>query len=157
MKYVCTWCGESMREDDTSPVDGLSYGICSGCMGGGRSAWPVDRVTDLDRASADRLPFGLIVLDTEGVVVGYNQAEADLTGLAPSAVIGKAFFRDVAPCTSVKDFRGRFEDLVERGRTATERFTFLFRFKDGSKLVRISMSYDAEAARTAVLVSENRA
>lgn len=155
MKYLCTWCGESMRQDDEPPRDGLSYGICSRCMGGGRNAVPVDRVTELDRASADRLPFGLVLLDNEGVVVGYNQAEAELSGFDASDVIGKAFFQDVAPCTSVRDFRGRFEDLVRDGRTATERFTFLFRFRDGSKLVRISMSHDAQASRTAVLVSES--
>ncbi len=152
MKYVCTWCGGDIREDDLPPLDQVSYGICRRCVGGGDS-YPVDRVTDLDKPSADALPFGWILLDEEGTVVGYNRTEAEISGFDPAGVVGKRFFVDVAPCTSVRDFRGRFERLVAEGRTEIERFTFVFEFTGGSKLVRISMSFDATTGITAVLVS----
>lgn len=151
MRYECTWCGTQMREDTLLPEDGISYGICGSCVGA-RSG-RVDRVTDLDPISADALPFGLVVLDADATVVAYNRPEAELSGLDPDSVIGTSFFRHVAPCTAVEDFQGRFDRLQRRGVTAVERFTFLFRFKEGDKLVRVSMAYESGSSLTGLLVS----
>ena len=140
-----------MREDTLPPEHAISYGICGSCVGA-RSR-RVDRVTQLDPVSADALPFGLVVLDADATVVAYNRPEADLSGLDPESVIGTSFFRHVAPCTAVEDFQGRFDRLQRGGVTAVERFTFLFRFKEGDKLVRVSMAYEAATALTGILVS----
>jgi len=150
VRYVCTWCDSHMWDDDTPPKEAVSYGICRVCVGGASAS--IDRVADLDPVSADGLAFGLIVLDREAKVVGYNQAEARLSGLPVESVLGKSFFNEVAPCTSVSDFRGRFEMLRDAGVTDSHHFEFLFRFKEGNKLVRVSMAYDAPSTMTTVLV-----
>ena len=61
------------------------------------------------------LPFGLIRLDARGVVLEYNMAEGDLTGVDPSWAIGKNFFKDVASCTNTPAFYGRFAEGVKKG------------------------------------------
>ena len=48
----------------------------------------------------DSLPFGLIRMTSDGIVVNYNKAESDIAGVAPENAIGKHFFTEVAPCTN---------------------------------------------------------
>ena len=48
----------------------------------------------------DELPFGLIVMDRRGYVIGYNAFEAHLSGLDVDRVIGRNFFETVGPCTN---------------------------------------------------------
>lgn len=47
----------------------------------------------------DRVPFGIVRMNAAMEVVAYNRAEAELSGLDPTWVLGKHFFREVAPCT----------------------------------------------------------
>ena len=56
----------------------------------------------------DTLPYGVITLASDGTVENYNRAEADLTGLTPSRVIGRNFFTSVAPCTNNSMVAHRF-------------------------------------------------
>lgn len=51
-------------------------------------------------AALDTLPFGVIGLAADGTVTAYNAAEAALSGLTPSRVIGRNFFTSVGPCTN---------------------------------------------------------
>lgn len=46
------------------------------------------------------LPFGLIRMNSDGIVVNYNKAESDIAGIAPENAKGKHFFTEVAPCTN---------------------------------------------------------
>ncbi|HYR28187.1 MAG TPA: PAS domain-containing protein [Thermoanaerobaculia bacterium] len=92
----------------------------------------------------DALPFGAIQLDEEGVVLSYNKAEEKISGRKASEVVGKHFFRDVAPCTRVKRFFGAFQAGVER-RELNEVFDFTFRFPTGPREVRIRMIYSRAA------------
>jgi len=57
----------------------------------------------------DKLAFGAIELDKNGTILKYNAAEGAITGRNPADVIGKNFFRDVAPCTSKASFKGVFD------------------------------------------------
>ena len=57
----------------------------------------------------DKLAFGAIELDKTGTILKYNSAEGAITGRNPADVIGKNFFRDVAPCTSKASFKGVFD------------------------------------------------
>ncbi|SHE34771.1 photoactive yellow protein [Modicisalibacter ilicicola DSM 19980] len=61
----------------------------------------------------DKVAFGAIQLDKNGTILKYNAAEGDITGRKPSEVIGKNFFRDVAPCTNRPEFKGRFDTGVK--------------------------------------------
>lgn len=71
----------------------------------------------------------MIVLDRAGTVRQYNKAEQELSKRSASEVIGRNFFTDIAPCTQVKEFGGRFREYLQDQRTAE--FFFLFPFKHG--------------------------
>ncbi|MBL6082555.1 GAF domain-containing protein [Belnapia sp. T18] len=48
-------------------------------------------------------------------MVFYSAAESRISGRSAEAVVGRDFFRDVAPCTNLPAFRGRFLEGVRRG------------------------------------------
>jgi photoactive yellow protein len=61
----------------------------------------------------DRLPFGVVGLDSEKLVVVYNATEAGMAGLARDSVIGLPFFDAVAQCMNNFMVAQRFEDEAE--------------------------------------------
>ncbi|GEM_PF-860742 len=73
------------------------------------------RIDDFDERRLDELPWGVIQLSPEGVVLQYNRYEEGLAGRRAAEVIGRNFFTEVAPCTDVKEFAGRFREGVTRG------------------------------------------
>lgn len=84
----------------------------------------------------DALPFGVIQIDPDGKILRYNAYESALSGLAPETVMGKNFFRDVAPCTRHEDFLGRFE--AERSNSHINlQFGFIFPFATQTRRVFI--------------------
>jgi photoactive yellow protein len=85
----------------------------------------------------DALPFGAIVVDRTGTILEYNAYESQLSGLPPERVVGRNFFRDVAPCTAIKEFEGRFEAFVDSDAKGVDPFHFVFPFKRGRQLVTI--------------------
>ena len=133
--------------------DQVSHGICLRCMGD-TCLFAVDDLFELSRGQADALPYGRLELDLGGRVTAYNRMEAELSGRDPEEVLGRNFFVEVAPCTSVRAFRGRFEELVAADRPARERFQFIFRFSHGAKLVDVAMLHDPDRASAIVLVDE---
>ena len=65
---------------------------------------------------------------------------------------GRQFFTEVAPCTKVQEFHGRFVEGV-RNRNLHTVFDYEFRFRDGRrKNVVISMFYSASTETVWVLV-----
>jgi photoactive yellow protein len=88
----------------------------------------IQAITDLDPARLDALPIGVIRVDRQGTILAYNATESRLAGLQPADVVGRNFFRDVAPCTNVREFAGRFQRGVERG-SLYEAFPYTFRFE----------------------------
>jgi photoactive yellow protein len=95
----------------------------------------------LDERALDRLPLGMIQLAPDGMVLKYNRVEAELAGMDRRDVLGRNFFDEVAPCTKVQAFHGRFLDGVER-RDLQAVFDYEFRFRDGRrKDVVITMFY----------------
>jgi photoactive yellow protein len=63
----------------------------------------------------DNLNFGAIQVDANGQILQYNAAEGDITGRDPKEMVGKNFFRDVAPCTDSPEFKGKFDEGVQSG------------------------------------------
>jgi photoactive yellow protein len=59
-------------------------------------------------ADLDRLPFGVIEMDLDCRVLRYNAAESRYSGLTPQRVVGRHFFREVAPCSDNASVSGRF-------------------------------------------------
>lgn len=114
---LCAWCGTTTGQGSVPH----SHGICGPCRAG------LLGIPLLSEDQLGELPFGVIELDANGVVLIYNKAEETLSGMVSSHVVGKHFFRDVAPCTSVKDFEGRFLSFLS-SRADPESFQFIFRF-----------------------------
>ena len=74
-----------------------------------------NKLASMDKGQLDDVAFGAIQLDGNGKIIQYNAAEGDITGRDPSAVVGKNFFTDVAPCTNSKEFKGKFDEGVKNG------------------------------------------
>jgi photoactive yellow protein len=113
---------------------------------------PIENLSELDPQLFEALPFGGIQLAGDGTVVAYNAAESTLSGLAPDAVIGKNFFREVAPCTAVKEFAGQVESLCAQGKNGRAKIRFAFTFARGARLVEIAMIYRAATDTVTLLV-----
>ena len=86
----------------------------------------------------DKLAFGAIQLDADGNILQYNTAEGDITGRDPKSVIGKNFFKDVAPCTDSKEFKGRFEEGVKQG-NLNSMFEYTFDYQMQPTKVKVHM------------------
>lgn len=96
-------------------------------------------VFELSNEELDRYPIGIITLARDGTILRYNRAESALSRLKPHEVIGRNFFRDVAPCTAVRDFQGRFEVFAAGTTSAAERFDWCFMFRWGRQDVTITL------------------
>jgi photoactive yellow protein len=83
----------------------------------------LDRLPDEDR---NRLPFGVVKLDTQGKILAYNMAEAEISGVRVQDVIGKNFFLDVAVCTQRPEFYGKFRDAMDNDRVLNLIFDYEF-------------------------------
>ncbi len=90
----------------------------------------------LSRAEVDDLPYGLVLLDEVGTILLYNRYEASLSRLPSEAVLGKNWFNEIAPCTRVNAFYGRFRDFLA-GDEPSIAFWFWFHFLHGSQLVDV--------------------
>ena len=93
---------------------------------------------NMSAGEIDKLAFGAIELDKNGTILKYNSAEGAITGRDPSAVIGKNFFRDVAPCTSTANFKGVFDAGVKANDLNTM-FEYVFDYNMAPTKVKIHM------------------
>lgn len=98
-------------------------------------------VAQLTPDKLDGLPYGLITLDARGRVIHYNDTESRLVGLPKERVIGRNFFRDVAPCTRIREFEGRFQELAaDPVGVRVQSFDFIFKFARGEQHVSVVMT-----------------
>jgi len=100
----------------------------------------VARVQALSSKELDALPFGVIQIDAAGIILSYNIAEAKISGREPEQVIGKNFFTEVAPCTNVQEFSGRFREGFAQ-RELNHVFPFLFDFQMQPARVWVRLHY----------------
>jgi photoactive yellow protein len=108
---------------------------------------------ELSEAEIDELPFGLISVDHDGYIQQYNSYESRLARLPKERVIGRNFFRDVAPCTAVQGFMGRFERFVQAEGDAAESFDYVFPFTFGLQHVNITFLRSAKNREVKILVN----
>ncbi|GAC1541049.1 MAG: hypothetical protein NVS3B16_04010 [Vulcanimicrobiaceae bacterium] len=113
---------------------------------------------DLTKASAveaiDDLPFGVIVVDRQGTILDYNAYESALTGFARERVLGRNFFHDVAPCTALREFEGRFGTFLSSQDVSIEPFEFVFPFASGPQKVTVlfvRLNFDSDRATICVV------
>ncbi len=112
-------------------------------MNGQTDRVDVDSVERLSRMTTDEvneLPYGFLILDRDGVVRLYNRYESRMSRLAPDRVVGRNWFRDIAPCTRVEAFFGRFQRLLDEPDVTSERFSFRFHFLHGAQDVTVQMT-----------------
>ena len=92
----------------------------------------------MNEKQIDNLAFGAIQLDKDGVILIYNATESEITGRKPEDVIGKNFFREVAPCTRRPEFYGKFKEGVAKGELNTL-FEYEFDYKMNPVKVKVHM------------------
>ena len=103
---------------------------------------PVDRVDDL--------VFGLIVMDRDGGVTGYNQAESKLSGLPVDEVVGRNFFVEIGPCTNNYLVAQRFQDAAASeaaGADLDEQLDYVFTYRMSPTPVRLRLMARRDSAR----------
>jgi photoactive yellow protein len=117
----------------------------------------LERADVLTEDELDSLPVGMIQLHPDGTVLKFNQTESSLARVDKGDAIGKSFFDEVAPCTRVQEFHGKFVEGVAN-RSLHTVFPYQFRFRDGrQKNVVISMFYSATTDTVWVLVQRPQA
>ena len=101
----------------------------------------------------DQLPYGMIQLDAGGRILKFNAVESRLASLPQQQQIGKHFFTEVAPCTKVQEFYGRFKEGVLREELDTS-FQFHFAFKQNPRDVTVRLFYSRRTRSVWVMVSD---
>lgn len=112
------------------------------------------RLVDVSFDELDAMPFGAIVVDFAGGIVAYNQYEARLARKDRDAVVGKNFFRDVAPCTAVQAFEGRMQAFIRSRDAVSERFNYFFPFVHGA--VEVTITFIKLRGKDRILIAVER-
>jgi photoactive yellow protein len=146
---VCAWCQRTLIEG--SPDLPPSHGICLICMVE-EHPFPLETIESMTHDQLNRLPFGVIRLTAGGTILDYNDSESSLSHRRPIDVIGKNFFTEVAPCTRVAEFHGKFLSLQRTENGGRAELSFVFRFATGSALVDVVLLYEADTRRGTILV-----
>ena len=113
----------------------------------------LEKITRMSEQELDSLPFGAIRLDRDGKILSYNMTESRLTGRDPKRVIGRNFFTEVAPCTNVQGFAGRFREGVAKGEMHVI-FPYRFDFKMAPRDVSVTLFYSTQSGSAWVFVRE---
>ncbi len=87
----------------------------------------------------DDFGFGLIVMDRDGRVLGYNQAESKLSGLPAADVIGRNFFVEIGPCTNNYLIAQRYQDSASEGVSLDEQLDYVFTYRMAPTPVRLRL------------------
>jgi photoactive yellow protein len=145
---ICAWCERQISEGGSGKI---SYGICLTCLGD-NFTYAIENVGILNREVADLLPYGFIRLDEDGIVLEYNTTESALSGLPREGVLGRNFFRSVAPCTCVKEFEGRVREMIAGQKADRDEMQFLFKFPGRVTNVTLAMTYDPSRHEVILLI-----
>jgi photoactive yellow protein len=114
-------------------------------------------VDERSDAELDGLPFGVVGLDEEGIILRYNLYESRFARLDRNQVLGRNFFTEVAPCVRTEVFEGRFRRFVAPGaESPIERFDYVFDFKFGTQEVSIELLRAAGARRFYLLINRTK-
>ena len=112
------------------------------------------RLADLTPSQLDELPIGAVVIDPSGKIEAYNSYEAKLARLDPERVIGRNFFRDIAPCTAVKEFEGRMREFMRSKQKVSESFDYFFPFAHAP--VDVTITFLKLPDRKSILIAIER-
>jgi photoactive yellow protein len=113
----------------------------------------LESIGRMSEAELDELPFGAIRLDHDGKVLSYNMTESLLTGRKKEKVVGRNFFTEVAPCTNVQAFAGRFREGIAKKQMHVI-FPYRFDFQMAPRDVSVTLFYSKETDNAWVFVRE---
>jgi photoactive yellow protein len=116
---------ERIRSSECSPPRPTIGGLKEFFRIGGQDAG--DLVEQIGETDLNDLPIGVIQLDRTGRILSYNATESRFAGRHAELMIGRDFFREIAPCTFTPEFHGRFQDGMERG-DLNVIFSYVFTF-----------------------------
>lgn len=100
----------------------------------------VERLATMSAEQVDELPYGFLILDGDGKILLYNRYESQMSRLPPDRVLGRSWFHEVAPCTRVEAFFGRFRRMIDDPSVVVDRFSFRFHFLHGAQDVTVQLS-----------------
>jgi len=126
----------------------VSHGLCASCAGAS-GVFVVEDLYNLTEGALDALPLGTIRIDRAGGVCAYNHAEQHLSGHRRGDVICRKFFTEVAPCTAVAEFQGRYDEMVRADRSGRAELDFI---PGGDRFVAIVMLYDRSVQEGILIV-----
>lgn len=113
----------------------------------------LESIGKMSEKDLDSLPFGAIRLDEAGKVLKYNLTESELTGRKKEKVIGRNFFTEVAPCTNVKSFAGKFREGFAK-KDMHEIFPYRFDFQMAPRDVTVTLFYSRQTETAWVFVRD---
>ena len=113
----------------------------------------LEAADDMSSEDLDGLPYGMIQLDAAGRILRFNAVESRLASLPQQQQIGRHFFTEVAPCTKVQAFYGRFREGVIRESLDTS-FRFHFAFKQNPRDVMVRLFYSRRTRSVWVMISD---
>jgi photoactive yellow protein len=117
------------------------------------SSTDLQNIGRMDPTELDELPFGAIELDADGKILTYNRKESEISGRNREKVLGRNFFTEIAPCTNVQQFAGRFrEGIAAKNLNAV--FPYRFDFKMEPRDVTITLFYNSVSGTAWVFVVE---
>ncbi len=108
-----------------------------------------------DDAALDGLDFGVIGMDSLGLVRRYNRFESAAAGLSQARVIGQPLFTVVAPCMNNYLVAQRFEDAVAEQTPLDETLPYVLTLRMRPVKVRLRLLYQPGLAQRFVLVDRS--
>jgi photoactive yellow protein len=99
-------------------------------------------LTHSSEQAIDEASFGIVKMDQGFQVLAYNPFEQQLSGLDRSQVLGRHFFREVAPCTNTTLVAGRYQ----AGTDLDEVVPYLFTYRMLPTSVRLRLLGQADAS-----------
>ncbi len=73
------------------------------------------KLEELSDGERHELPFGVIKLDSKGMVTFFSATEARQSGYKERPAVGLDFFLSIAPCMATPEFKGRVEHARQQG------------------------------------------
>jgi hypothetical protein len=104
------------------------------------------------KSSLETLPFGLLELDSKGLVIGFSPVSERSSQIRARDVVGRDFFGEILPVDQHKDIEEKFRAFMTGG-NSVERLFFSFPSEQGDISVQMALAYlpDKEKARLAIV------
>lgn len=106
-------------------------------------------------ADLDRLEFGVLGIDMQGILRRYNQFESKAAGLSPDRVLGHAVFTVVAPCMNNFMVAQRFEDALVSHQPLDDTIDYVLTLRMRPVKVRLRLLSEPGSAWRYVLVQRS--